>query len=451
MIHLRYKPSFALSFFTLLATSNDIAIAKDAKRQEDVPPSAQKHVDIQVDMTDKKSKIQSELEAENSFNRALLEKKLAGIVAQIEQLRLEKERKKLNKEIEEEALREAHDKAMRSLSMEKEKLILEIELEQARFMKQMGQYNIQIAELERKTQLEKGHVQLLQENKNRLQAEIDSLKINIEREKHLTKKPVYLKDPLRKRDNVLVLSDRCIELTGVILPWKANYIVDQIQYFNNKDSNYPIFIIITASPGGSVAAGWNILQAIKHSKAPVYVVVKDFAASMAAVITTLATKSYAYPNAKILYHEPSCSPGLLAVFFGMNLRQAEEFSDRLRKVWQRLGDRVAKKMGISLSDFNKKLYQKSIYGDWEEYADEAKKLHWVDCIVNGIEDSALNILPDSLNYTLEKYIKDFYSFEQPNNMTLSAEEMRYYASAPHDFDYSYRPHSKIQKTQTENK
>ena len=48
-----------------------------------------------------------------------------------------------------------------------------------------------------------------------------------------------------------------------------------------------IFIVIDTSPRGSVMAGYRILKAMESSDAPVHVVVKSFAASMAAAITTL--------------------------------------------------------------------------------------------------------------------------------------------------------------------
>src|SRR6202044_541256 len=80
---------------------------------------------------------------------------------------------------------------------------------------------------------------------------------------------------------------------------------DRIHYFNNKDESLPIFLVIDYSPGGSVMEGYRIVKAMQASKAPVHVVVKSYAASMAAVITTLAPHSYVYPNAVILHHQMS--------------------------------------------------------------------------------------------------------------------------------------------------
>ena len=84
---------------------------------------------------------------------------------------------------------------------------------------------------------------------------------------------------------MLRVSLRRIELNGPIMSGAADYVCQRIHYFNNKSSK-PIFIVIDNCPGGSVLEGFQIVQAMKNSKAPIHVVVKRFAASMAACITT---------------------------------------------------------------------------------------------------------------------------------------------------------------------
>jgi len=443
MLHLHYKPILILSstLSCILLSQVDAAVpAKEAKKNNDAVKVQKEDPDALDGVSQElKAKIQSEIEAQNTFHRillekqkVLLEKELSGIVAEIERLRLKKEQKRLHREIEDEAAREAHHKAVQSLQMKKEKLIAEIELAQVTFNKQMEQSSIQIAQLDRKVQLEKGKTQLLLEQKNRLQAEVDAFQMIKNREKFLSTKPIYLKDPLRKSDNVLVLSDRSVQLNGIITPWKANYIADQIQYFNNQNNLRPIFILIDASPGGSVLAGLKILQTMKQSKAPVYVVVKSYAASMAAMIATLASKSYVYPNAVILHHQP------WTWSWGGNVRSQQEEYEKLLKIWQRLGGSVAKKMGISLKELDKKLYEKSLYGDWQEYGDNAKKIKWVDVVINGADDSALAIFPDASLYSYKSYVTEYYDMGGESEI---ADLEKYHRLCPHDFNYSYNPNA----------
>ncbi|SKB09158.1 ATP-dependent Clp protease, protease subunit [Prosthecobacter debontii] len=200
------------------------------------------------------------------------------------------------------------------------------------------------------------------------------------------KTPTYLKDPLQGRK--LILSDRTIPLNGVITSKTADSLADRIAYFNNRDAEAPIFIVIDDCPGGSVMAGYKIIKAMHGSKAPVYTVVKSFAASMAACITTVSKRSFAYPNAIILHHQ--LSAGVMG-----NLTQQRESVKELEEWWKRLADPVAEKMGITREEFITRMYKKSSTGDWNEFADDAQKLGWVDTIVDEIEETALLRHPDT--------------------------------------------------------
>lgn len=200
------------------------------------------------------------------------------------------------------------------------------------------------------------------------------------------KEPAYPKEPLVGKK--LILSDRTISLNGVITGKTADSMADRIAYFNNRDAEAPIFIVIDDCPGGSVMAGYKILKAMHGSKAPVYTVVKSMAASMAACITTLSKKSFAYPNAIILHHQ--LSVGVMG-----NLTQHRENVAELEEWWKRLADPVAAKMGITRDEFIKRMYAESSTGDWNEFADDAQKLKWVDVIVEEIEETALLRDPNS--------------------------------------------------------
>jgi ATP-dependent Clp protease protease subunit len=74
----------------------------------------------------------------------------------------------------------------------------------------------------------------------------------------------------------------------------------------------------------------------------------------------------------------------------------------MEKWWERLAGPITKKMGISTEEFIKKMYEKSSDGDWSEFASDAKKLKWVDHIVERIEETSLLKDPDA-----EKKIRKF--------------------------------------------
>lgn len=223
-----------------------------------------------------------------------------------------------------------------------------------------------------------------------LQNDIAQIETADKRSKFADSKPVFLKNPL-KDNGVVVVSDRRIPLNGLITNSTADFITSRIQYWNNKDRELPIFIVIDASPGGSVMAGYRILKAMESSDAPVHVVVKSFAASMAACITTLAKESYAYPNAIILHHQISSS-----MFGQLNLTEQREFHEESQRWWLRLGTPVADKMGITPDEFIQKMYARSSSGDWSEFGQQAKDLKWVNHIVNGIDETSVTKDPDTV-------------------------------------------------------
>lgn len=225
----------------------------------------------------------------------------------------------------------------------------------------------------------------------RLQSDIARIEATDKRSKFADSKPVYLQNPLRD-DGILVVSDRRIPLNGVITTATADFVTSRIQYWNNKDRALPIFLVIDASPGGSVMAGYRILKSMESSDAPIHVVVKSFAASMAAAITTLAQESYAYPNAVILHHQISST-----VFGQLNLTQQREFHEESERWWKRLGTPVAEKMGITPDEFIKLMYTHSSSGDWSEFGEQAAELKWVNHIVTGIDETSYNRDPDTID------------------------------------------------------
>jgi ATP-dependent Clp protease, protease subunit len=223
-----------------------------------------------------------------------------------------------------------------------------------------------------------------------MMAEITEIETANKRDDYANAKPQYLDNPLKK-DGTLVVSDRRIPFNGPVTSTLADKVTERINYFNNKDPKKPIFIVIDDSPGGSVMAGYRILKSMEGSSAPVYVVVKSFAASMAATITTLAEKSFVYPNAVILHHQISQT----FMFSSMNLTEQEENVDDLKKWWARLADPIAQKMGITSDEFIEMMYKKTVSGDWTEFGDDAVKLKWADHVVSRIQETALLKNPDA--------------------------------------------------------
>lgn len=323
---------------------------------------------------DAKRKEQESLATENKLEAERLTQATNAMRAEITRLKMERELM-VEKQALETAKRQVSLKdELAKIEAEKDKLAQEGELSKVRAEKLTN--DLKAVQSEAALEI------------TRLQNEIARIETTKKRGEYANSKPVYLKTPLQE-DGTVVISDRRIPLNGMITSNTADFITSRIQYWNNKDRELPIFIVIDASPGGSVMAGYRILKAMESSDAPVHVVVKSFAASMAAAITTLATESYAYPNAVMLHHQIS------AVVAGqLNLTQQREFHEESQRWWARLGTPIATKMGITTDELIKKMYQHSSSGDWSEFGEDARNLKWVNHIVQGIDETSFNKDPD---------------------------------------------------------
>ena len=310
------------------------------------------------------------LKTEADLARARTEREFSEKRAEIEKTRLAAEEINVGLALETAKRQAEFDRTLVGLRAERDRTQMQAELATAEFTRRNNiqrTAEVHLAEL-------RAHVaQREQEH------EVDT---------YAEQRPVYLKDPLQA-DGVLVLSDRRIPLSGPITMETADEISERIDYFNNKNKEHPIFIVIDTSPGGSVMAGYRILKSMQSSTAPVYVLVKSFAASMAAAICTLADRSFAYPNAIIVHHQ--ITSGLIG-----NLTVQREGLKNLEQWWERLAKPIAAKMGITTDEFIKGMYANTATGDWKEFADNAVKLKWVDAVVGRCQDTALTRNPDNV-------------------------------------------------------
>jgi ATP-dependent Clp protease protease subunit len=270
--------------------------------------------------------------------------------------------------------------AAEAAALEDERVRLERQasLEAARANARLAEKNNKIKELEaeaKQLQLESSNtVTRLNNDINRFQKEEEARKIAA------NAKPQYLKDPLV--NGTLIISDRRIPLNGAITDQLAEFVCQRINFYNNQSTEFPIFLVVDSSPGGSVSAGYQIQKAMVASKAPVYVVVKAYAASMTAVIATLAERSFCYPNSIILHHQVSSNlKGNMTV-----LKEQMEFTT----IWfERMATPVAKKMGITLQEFVKKMYENDSTGDWQAFGEKAQQLKWINQVVERMEETAV--------------------------------------------------------------
>lgn len=229
----------------------------------------------------------------------------------------------------------------------------------------------------------------LEEKVTRLRIDLDERAKKEDWKSEANREPIVAKEPFA--NGVLTVSDRRIALNGPLFRGVADLVTERIHYFNNV-SDDPIFIVIDSCPGGGVMEGYRILKAMESSKAPVHVVVKSLAASMCAIITSSAGRSFVYPSAVIIHHQP------WGLTIG-NITQQRENLERVKEWWRRLGEPIAKKMGVSLDEFVKRMYAKNSDGDWQEFGDEAVKIRWATNVVHEVRETGITKKPDDKRLT----------------------------------------------------
>ncbi|MCX6874414.1 MAG: ATP-dependent Clp protease proteolytic subunit [Verrucomicrobia bacterium] len=372
---MKFNPRFALVSFAL-ATSWPVAGAAPESTAAKAAADATAQAEPKDPAVQAQQKEQETLAAENKLQAERLTKETNTLRAEIARLKMERELIGEKLALETAKRQSAAKDELAKLDIEKEKLAREGELAKVRAEK-LGN-DLKSVQAEAAVEI------------TRLQNDISLIEATQRREQFADAKPVYLQNPL-KDDGTLVVSDRRISLNGMITSTTADNITDRIDSWNNKDRKLPIFIVIDDCPGGSVMAGYRILKAMEASDAPIHVLVKSFAASMAACITTLAHESYAFPNSVILHHQISSQ----IMGARLNLTQQREFFEESTRWWERLATPIAKKMGISTDEMIKRMYARTSSGDWSEFGDKALELKWVNHIVNGVEETSLTKDPDA--------------------------------------------------------
>ncbi len=137
------------------------------------------------------------------------------------------------------------------------------------------------------------------------------------------------KDFLKEAEYALA-KNRRVFLWGPVEDSSAEKLVKQFLYLDSI-SNEDIYFFIN-SPGGAISSGLSIYDCIKAIKSPVVTICAGQAASFGAVLLCAGAKGrrYAWPNARIMIHQPLISGEFVAPASDLAI-QAEEML-RIRDV-----------------------------------------------------------------------------------------------------------------------
>lgn len=143
--------------------------------------------------------------------------------------------------------------------------------------------------------------------------------------------------------------NRIITIKGLIDNEVADAFTEQMLILNLDSTTEPITVLIN-SIGGSVSQGLSMYDAIQGSIAPVRLVCKGEAYSMAAILLASGNPKhgrYILPNSKVMIHEPLIQGGV-----GGKTSSIKSISDNLIETRQKLNGILAKHTGHTMEEID---------------------------------------------------------------------------------------------------
>lgn len=143
--------------------------------------------------------------------------------------------------------------------------------------------------------------------------------------------------------------DRFINIKGTIDSETADAFTEHLLILNRESTTDPITVLIN-STGGSVSQGLLMYDAIQGSIAPVRLICKGEAYSMAAILLASGNPKhgrYILPNSKVMIHEPLIQGGV-----GGKTSSIKSISDSLIETRQKLNGILAKHTGHTMEEID---------------------------------------------------------------------------------------------------
>ena len=127
-----------------------------------------------------------------------------------------------------------------------------------------------------------------------------------------------------------MLDDRIIYINGVITETTAELVVPQLHFLEHQDNKKDITIIIN-SPGGSVQAGFAIMDTMNYITCDVSTITLGGAASMGSFLLAAGTKGkrFSLPNTRIMIHSVASGTEGKIQDMKISMKETEYISEKL--------------------------------------------------------------------------------------------------------------------------
>ncbi|HSI35589.1 MAG: ATP-dependent Clp protease proteolytic subunit [Phycisphaerae bacterium] len=185
-----------------------------------------------------------------------------------------------------------------------------------------------------------------------------------------------------------LLKDRIILLNGPVTDDSAGAIIAQLLFLSNDDPKTDIQFYVN-SPGGSVSAGFGIIDTMHHLRCDVATTCIGMAASMGAVLLSAGTKGkrFVLPNSQVMLHQPLIG-GVLqgqATDLGIEAKHMLRLRDRLYKM---MGEYTSKDYETIKRDFDRNKWL---------FAEEAVEYGCADKVQDRAPERAVTVKKDDLD------------------------------------------------------
>lgn len=176
-----------------------------------------------------------------------------------------------------------------------------------------------------------------------------------------------------------LLKDRIILLNGPVTDESAGTIIAQMLFLSNDDPKSDIQFYLN-SPGGSVSAGFGIIDTMRYLRCDVATTCIGMAASMGAVLLAMGTKGkrFCLPNSQVMLHQPLIG----GVMQGSATDLGIEAQHMLR-----LRDRMYKLMSTWTGQPVEKIHRDFDRNKWL-FAEEAVEYGVADKVIDRVPESA---------------------------------------------------------------
>ncbi len=167
-----------------------------------------------------------------------------------------------------------------------------------------------------------------------------------------------------------LLNERIVFVAGEIETHMANTIVAQLLHLEQEDPEKDITLYIN-SPGGSISAGFAIIDTMHYIKPKVSTVCVGMAASMGAMILSQGEKGkrYVLPHASVMIHQPMTGVEGQASDIAITAERILYLKKELTKMLaQATGQKIAK-------------VEQDIDRDYWMNAEQAKRYGIVDAVI----------------------------------------------------------------------